>query len=84
MSDFTAMERAMLDRATVPAMRSGLARDIDLAFVGSTKSVAYSGRKALLDELAQVENLVVTRTKSGGRKRRRCIRWRSPSPRGAA
>ena len=28
MSDFTAMERAMLDRATVPAMRSGLARDI--------------------------------------------------------
>jgi hypothetical protein len=27
--------------------------------------VAYSGRKALLDELGQVENLVVTRTKSG-------------------
>ena len=43
----------------------GVARDIDLAFVGSTKSVAYSGRKALLDELAKVENLVVTRTKSG-------------------
>jgi glycosyltransferase involved in cell wall biosynthesis len=41
------------------------ARDIELAFVGSTNSVAYSGRKALLDELAQVENLVVTRTKSG-------------------
>jgi len=40
-------------------------RDIELAFVGSTKSVAYSGRKALLDELAQVEDLVVTRTKSG-------------------
>lgn len=40
-------------------------RDIELAFVGSTNSVAYSGRKALLDELAQVENLVVTRTKSG-------------------
>jgi glycosyltransferase involved in cell wall biosynthesis len=40
-------------------------RDIELAFVGSTNSVAYSGRKALLDELAQVEPLVVTRTKSG-------------------
>lgn len=40
-------------------------RDIELGFVGSTKSVAYSGRKALLDELAQVENLVATRTKSG-------------------
>ncbi|MFJ9992253.1 glycosyltransferase [Pseudomonas putida] len=43
----------------------GCERDIELAFVGSTKSVAYSGRKALLDELGQVENLVVTRTKSG-------------------
>ncbi|MGV8843072.1 MAG: glycosyltransferase family protein [Pseudomonas sp.] len=43
----------------------GSERDIELAFVGSTKSVAYSGRKALLDELAQVEDLVVTRTKSG-------------------
>ncbi|KFE52063.1 glycosyltransferase family protein [Pseudomonas syringae] len=40
-------------------------RDIELAFVGSTNSVAYSGRKALLDELGRVENLVVTRTKSG-------------------
>ena len=43
----------------------GRERDIELAFVGSTKSVAYSGRKALLDELAQVEKLTVTRTKSG-------------------
>ena len=43
----------------------GRERDIDLAFVGSTNSVAYSGRKALLDELGRVENLVVTRTKSG-------------------
>lgn len=43
----------------------GRERDIELAFVGSTNSVAYSGRKALLDELAQFENLVVTRTKSG-------------------
>jgi glycosyltransferase involved in cell wall biosynthesis len=40
-------------------------RDIELAFVGSTNSVAYSGRKALLDELGRVEKLVVTRTKSG-------------------
>ena len=43
----------------------GRERDIELAFVGSVNSVAYSGRKALLDELAQVEKLVVTRTKSG-------------------
>ncbi|SFW22387.1 Glycosyl transferases group 1 [Pseudomonas sp. NFACC19-2] len=40
-------------------------RDIELAFVGSTKSVAYSGRKALLDELGRVENLLVTKTRSG-------------------
>jgi glycosyltransferase involved in cell wall biosynthesis len=40
-------------------------RDIELAFVGSTSSTAYSGRKVLLDELGQVENLTVTRTKSG-------------------
>jgi hypothetical protein len=39
----------------------GRERDIELAFVGSTNSVAYSGRKALLDELGQVEKLVVTR-----------------------
>lgn len=43
----------------------GRERDIELAFVGSTKSVAYSGRKALLDELAKVEPLLVTRTRSG-------------------
>ncbi|MHC8322699.1 glycosyltransferase family protein [Pseudomonas sp. GB2N2] len=43
----------------------GRERDIELAFVGSTNSVAYSGRKALLDELGRVEPLVVTRTKSG-------------------
>lgn len=40
-------------------------RDIELAFVGSTKSGAYSERKALLDEFAKVEDLVVTRTNSG-------------------
>lgn len=43
----------------------GRERDIELAFVGSTQSGAYSGRKALLDELAALENLVVTRTNSG-------------------
>lgn len=43
----------------------GRERDIELAFVGSTNSVAYSGRKALLDELGRVETLVVTRTNSG-------------------
>jgi glycosyltransferase involved in cell wall biosynthesis len=43
----------------------GLARDIELGFVGSLNSVAYSGRKALLDELGRVETLLVTRTKSG-------------------
>ncbi|RRV09439.1 glycosyltransferase family 1 protein [Pseudomonas sp. v388] len=43
----------------------GRQRDIELAFVGSTKSGAYSGRKALLDELGRVEPLVVTRTNSG-------------------
>ncbi len=51
------------DQALLEAQ--GRERDIELAFVGSTNSVAYSGRKALLDELAQVEPLVVTRTKSG-------------------
>lgn len=40
-------------------------RDIELAFVGSLRSVAYSGRKAMLESLAAVEDLVVTRTKSG-------------------
>lgn len=43
----------------------GRKRDIELAFLGSTGSVAYSGRKALLDELAKEENLLVTRTESG-------------------
>ena len=42
----------------------GRERDIELAFVGSTKSGAYSERKALLDELAKL-SLIVTRTNSG-------------------
>ena len=40
-------------------------RDIELAFLGSTKSDAYSGRKELLDELGKCENLTVARTNSG-------------------
>ncbi|MFK3773864.1 glycosyltransferase [Pseudomonas sp. NPDC089406] len=40
-------------------------RDIELAFVGSLRSVAYSGRKAMLESIAAVENLLITRTKSG-------------------
>ncbi len=40
-------------------------RDIELGFIGSTASKAYSGRKALLDELATRESLLVTRTRSG-------------------
>lgn len=40
-------------------------RDIELAFVGSVRSVAYSGRKAMLESIAAVEELVITRTKSG-------------------
>jgi glycosyltransferase involved in cell wall biosynthesis len=40
-------------------------RDIELAFIGSTKSVAYSGRRALLEELGASEPLLVTRTGSG-------------------
>lgn len=43
----------------------GRQRDIELAFIGSTGSVAYSGRKALLEQLAREENLLVTRTSSG-------------------
>lgn len=42
-----------------------LERDIELGFVGSVKSVAYSGRKALLDELGKREQLTVTKTNSG-------------------
>lgn len=43
----------------------GQPRDIELGFVGSIKSVAYSGRRQLLESLSQVENLIVTRTNSG-------------------
>ena len=40
-------------------------RDIELGFVGSLNSVAYSGRKDMLESIAEVENLLITRTKSG-------------------
>ncbi|MGY2167956.1 glycosyltransferase family protein [Pseudomonas gingeri] len=43
----------------------GCERDIELGFVGSLNSVAYSGRKVMLESLAEVENLLITRTKSG-------------------
>lgn len=40
-------------------------RDIELGFLGSLKSNAYSGRKALLEALAKVEPLHAARTQSG-------------------
>lgn len=40
-------------------------RDIELGFIGSTKSVAYSQRKEFLEKLSEKENLLATRTKSG-------------------
>ena len=43
----------------------GLERDIELGFIGSIKSGAYSERKAMLNELAKVEDMVVARTNSG-------------------
>ena len=43
----------------------GIERDIELGFVGSLGSVAYSGRKQLLEDLAKVEPLLITKTRSG-------------------
>lgn len=43
----------------------GVERDIELGFVGSLGSVAYSGRKQLLEDLAKVEPLLITKTRSG-------------------
>lgn len=40
-------------------------RDIKLGFVGSIKSATYSQRKAFLEQLAEQEDLLITRTKSG-------------------
>lgn len=43
----------------------GQRRDIELGFLGSTKSEAYSGRRQLLEKLAERESLTVARTQSG-------------------
>lgn len=43
----------------------GRARDIELGFVGSYAHKTYGARKALLEELAMSENLLITRTRSG-------------------
>ena len=43
----------------------GLERDIELGFVGSVKSATYSKRKVFLEQLAQEENMLITRTNSG-------------------
>lgn len=43
----------------------GLERDIELAFVGSTKSSVYTGRRKMLEEIAAREELLMTRTASG-------------------
>ena len=40
-------------------------RDIELAFIGSTKSKTYSQRRTFLDQLEKEENLLITRTSSG-------------------
>lgn len=42
-----------------------ITRDIELGFVGSIRNEAYSQRKETLEALAKVENLLITRTKSG-------------------
>ncbi|THF63133.1 glycosyltransferase family 1 protein [Pseudothauera nasutitermitis] len=51
------------DQATLRNL--GLERDVELAFVGSTKSSVYTGRRRLLEEIAARENLLITRTESG-------------------
>jgi glycosyltransferase involved in cell wall biosynthesis len=43
----------------------GHQRNIELGFLGSINNEAYRERRALLEELGQVENLLVTRTNSG-------------------
>lgn len=40
-------------------------RDIELGFIGSTKSIVYSQRRDFLEKLSKKENLVAKRTKSG-------------------
>lgn len=43
----------------------GLERDIELGFLGSIGNQMYGKRRALLETLAEQENLVLTRTQSG-------------------
>lgn len=43
----------------------GNPRDIELGFVGSTKSGIYSERKAMLEDIARREPLQIVRTRSG-------------------
>ena len=43
----------------------GLERDIELGFLGSIESKTYDSRRQLLEQLAERENLLVTRTRSG-------------------
>lgn len=42
-----------------------LQRDIELGFVGSIRSATYSQRKEFLEQLAEQEGMLITRTKSG-------------------
>lgn len=42
-----------------------LQRDIELGFVGSIRSATYSQRKEFLEQLAEQEDMLITRTKSG-------------------
>lgn len=44
---------------------AGGARDIELAFVGSTGSAAYSGRRAMLEAIGREQPLQVLKTASG-------------------
>lgn len=50
-------QQAMNDR--------GLPRDIELGFLGSIQNQAYDGRRAFLEALAEREQLLITRTRSG-------------------
>ena len=42
-----------------------ITRDIELGFIGSTENKTYSLRKDMLNALAEKENLLITRTRSG-------------------
>jgi Glycosyl transferases group 1 len=46
-------------------VNQGKKRDIELGFLGSTKSKTYNLRRELLETLSETENMTVTRTNSG-------------------